>query len=70
MTEQFIKDALSRASELSEEWTGTIVGDVLDAQKERAEALIESGDPELISAQILTLVQSCNNIESQQNEQN
>lgn len=68
MTDKLIKETLKRASDLSEEWTGTTVGSIIDSQKRHLEFLVESGDLNLASIQLLELVQSCNNIESQQNE--
>lgn len=69
MTEDtLVQETLKRASNLSEVWTGTTVGNIIDSQKRQLEALLEYKDMNLVSIQVLELAQSCDNAEKQLDE--
>lgn len=67
MTDNNIKElaqkTLSRATDLSELWTGTTVGSVIDYRADHVRSLLLSKDMNLVSVAVLELVQSCENAE-------
>lgn len=62
MTEQqlkkTVKETLGWASELSDAWVGTTTGNIIDSQKNHLESLVESGDMNLASVQVIELAQT------------
>lgn len=65
---ELAQKTLKRATDLSELWTGTTVGSVIDYRADHVRSLLLSKDMNLVSIAILELVQSCENAERDSDE--
>lgn len=64
--ERVVKDTIKWANELSETWSGTTTGHIIDSQKEHLEYLIEKKEMNLVSVQVLELIQTCKYADKEQ----
>lgn len=65
MVDKQVKKAIDRANRLSEEWAGTTAGSIIDYRKSHLEDLLKTGDMNLVSVQLIELVQACNDVEQE-----
>jgi hypothetical protein len=53
-----VKETLEWANDMSDTWVGTTTGNIIDSQKKHLENLVESGDMNLASVQVIELAQT------------
>jgi hypothetical protein len=61
------KETLGWADELSERWTNTTTGNIIDYQSKHLRGLLEYGDMNLVSVAVLELAQTLDKVESDDN---
>ena len=66
--EEVVDETVKWAEELSESWTGTTTGRILDSQKDRVQNAMSSGDTKLASVEVLQLAQTCDYAEKELND--
>ena len=63
-----VEKAVGWASDLGDQWVGTIVGQVLDSERESPLRIVKSNNMELASVAVLTLIHTCMYAEKQLKE--
>lgn len=63
-----VEKTVDWASELGDAWVGTMVGQILDNERDNLLRLVRSGDLELASVAVLNLVNVCEYAQKQLNE--
>lgn len=60
-----VRETIDYANELSELWTGTTVGSVIDAQKDSLVNAVEDNNLEQARLNMISLVETCRMIEKE-----
>lgn len=63
-----VEKAVGWASDLGDQWVGTIVGQVLDSERESPLRIVKSNNMELASVAVLNLIHTCMYAEKQLKE--
>ena len=63
-----VERAVDWASDLGDQWVGTIVGQVLDSERESLLRIVKSNNMELASVAVLNLIHTCMYAEKQLKE--
>ena len=63
-----VEKTVGWASELGDQWVGTLIGRMLDAERDYVLEAVKRGDPELASAMVLNLTKTCQHAEKQLKE--
>ena len=56
---ELVKETVEWANDLSETWSGTTTGHIIENQKKHVESLMKSKDFNLASIAVLELAQTC-----------
>lgn len=62
---RLVKTTVKWADELSEQWTGTTTGGMIEYQKKHVKELMASNDLNLVSVAVLELAQICDQVEKE-----
>ena len=54
-----VEKAVERAGELGDQWVGTLIGRMLDAERDHVLEAVKRDDLELASVMVLNLVHTC-----------
>ena len=63
-----VDKAVDWASELGDQWVGTLIGRMLDAERDHVLEAVKRDDPELASVMVLNLTKTCQHAEKQLRE--
>lgn len=63
-----VDKAVDWASELGDQWVGTMLGQVLDSERDSLLRIVKSNNMELASVAVLNLLHTCEYAEKQLNE--
>ena len=63
-----VEKTVGWASDLGDQWVGTIVGQVLDSERESPLRIVKSNNMELASVAVLNLIHTCMYAEKQLKE--
>ena len=63
-----VEKAVGWASDFGDQWVGTIVGQVLDSERESLLRIVKSNNMELASVAVLNLIHTCMYAEKQLKE--
>lgn len=56
---KLVDNTIARANEMSDAWTGTTTGSIIDSRKKHVESLMSNGDMNLVSIAVLELAEVC-----------
>ena len=60
-----VDKAVDRAGELGDQWVGTLIGRMLDAERDNVLEAVKRDDLELASVMVLNLTKTCDYAEKQ-----